>query len=528
MKQSLRPLRTFLFAVCLVPFGAAQDSSPSAQGLASTAEAAGSFTLHFDSSAFDTQAKGNFNGEVFVGFAKSGEPRAAVHQWFGAPPVLRFDLKQVKQGDVLQLTLDDVLRMDPPASSSSWVEDIDTEWKVQAFARFSPTAREAGLGVGDVYSEVQTITFDPGADGSIDLHLNQVVEETPFEETERVRLFKFTSPSLSKFHGFDYSMLAGVLLPKDYDPSKKYPVIYSVTGFGSDHRRISGWERRALRGGPLENCIVVVPNANNRYGHSVFCDSDSIGPWGKALVYELIPALEKAYGGAGAAQRYVTGVSSGGWSSLWLQVTYPEEFDSCWSHVPDPIDFHDFQTINLYEPLADGSPRNMYVDEAGQLRGLARRNGEIMLHYKEFAQRENVLNPGGQIRSFDGTFSPLAKDGTPRRVFDIETGEIDHEAAQAWRKYDISNTLLSGWEALKPRLKGRIHVYAGAEDTFFLEGAVERFQALAGEAGMLDDMVIEVVPGMAHSQHGPGFQSMLERIAKNAGMPAPEPARSGR
>ena len=128
-------------------------------------------------------------------------------------------------------------------------------------------------------------------------------------------------------------------------------MVYSITGFGGTAKSIAGWERRMREDSTLDGCIIVVPDASNLYGHSVFCDSDSIGPWGHALVYELIPALEEKFGGAGAEQRYATGVSSGGWSSLWLQVTYPQEFAGCWSHVPDPIDFFDFQQINLYEPL---------------------------------------------------------------------------------------------------------------------------------------------------------------------------------
>jgi hypothetical protein len=158
----------------------------------------------------------------------------------------------------------------------------------------------------------------------------------------------------------------------------------------------------------------------------------------------------------------------------------------------------------------------MYVDEAGQPRPLARRNGEVMLTYEDFARREHVLNPGGQIRSFDATFSPPGTDGTPGRVFDVETGEIDHAAAQAWRRFDLSFRLLNEWDALRPRLAGKVHVYAGEVDTFYLEGAVERFQGLAREAGLLDDMVVEIVPGMAHSQSRDGFEAMLARMRERA------------
>jgi hypothetical protein len=467
----------------------------------------GRFQVHFDDQVFD----GPFTGELFVAFVgpdERREPRKAMHAWFGAPPLLRFEVSEGK-GELLLNSTNSAA-----CSPSDWTEIQAGGWRVQVIARRSATGSKAGLSQGDVYSDVIEINYDPASKSAAGLRLDQVVGADTFTETDRVRLFEFVSPALSAFHGFEYTMQAGVCLPRNYKPGERYPVVYSITGFGGSARSIAGWERRAREGSALDDCIIVVPDASNLYGHSVFCDSDSIGPWGHALVNELIPALEAKFGGAGAEQRYTTGVSSGGWSSLWLQVTYPDEFAGCWSHVPDPIDFHDFQQINLYQPLADGTPRNMYVDEKGEPRPLARRGGRVALTYENFVRREHVLNPGGQIRSFEGTFSPLDADGKPSRVFNVETGVVDHEMAKHWRKYDISHILLTQWEELRGSLAGKIHVYAGEQDTFYLEGAVERFLKLAKKAGMLDEMVIEVVPGMAHSLHAPGQAEMERTIAE--------------
>jgi hypothetical protein len=474
-------------------------------GGASWSQDVGSFRVRLDEETFAEP----FSGTLFVAFAENGEPRRSMHGWFGAPPVLRFEVEDAAPGATLTLSHADATRMAP----ADWSEVRTGEWLVQAVARASRTGRQAGLGEGDVFGAAASIAYRPGADGVVDLALDTVVEPRPFPTSERLLRFDFESPSLSKFHGFPYTLRAGVLLPEDYGEDDSYPVLYVVTGFGGTHESILGWQGRIPAGSPLEDCILVVPDASNRYGHSVFCDSPSIGPWGEALVNELIPALERDLGGAGPEHRYVTGVSSGGWSSLWLQVAYPEAFAGCWSHVPDPIDFHDFQQIDLYQPLPDGSPRNMYVDENGEPRPLARSGGEVRLTYEEFVRREHVLNPGGQIRSFEATFGPLDENGEPKRVFDVETGEIDHAAAQAWREYDISHRLLTRWDELGPSLAGKIRVYAGEVDTFYLEGAVERFQGLAREAGLLEDMVVEVIPGMAHSLHQPGFQDMADTIA---------------
>jgi len=490
MRPFLRGATTLLSLVLLTPWAWTQGI--------------GSFDVRLDPEAFPEA----FSGEVFVAFAERGEPRRSMHGWFGAPPVLRFALEGVAGGETVSLH--------PARAAAShpvdWSDVEAGEWRVQAIARASRTGRQAGFGVGDVYSAVAEIAYDPEAEAAASLALDTVVEPTPFLETERVVLFELVSPALSKFHGFEYTLRAGVLLPENHGDEDSYPVVYSVPGFGGTHEGIYGWQGRGGEASPLDRCIVVVPDPSNRYGHSAFCDSESIGPWGEALVRELIPALEEEFGGAGAEHRYVTGISSGGWSSLWLQVSYPDEFAGCWSHVPDPIDFHDFQRIDLYEPREGGAPRNMYVDENGDPRPLARRGGTVLVTYEDFARRENVLDPGGQLRSFEATFSPPGPDGAPRRIFDVETGAIDHAAARAWRKYDISHLLLTRWDELRERLAGKIHVYAGEVDTFYLEGAVERFRALAGEAGILGEMVVEVVPGMAHSLYEAGHAAMVATI----------------
>jgi len=472
------------------------------------AQAGGVFAIHFDEQHFPT----GFSGDLIVAFSdpQAGEPRREMHRWFGAPPVMRIHVDAAAAGSELVVSHADARATYP----GDWWDVEPKDWKVQAIARTSRVGRQAGLDEGDVFSAAQAVAYDSESSDVVHLNLDQVVGMRPFRETERVRLYEFESEALTRFHGFPYLIRAGVLLPEGYDPDQTYPVVYSITGFGGTLDSVHRWAGMTPEGSPLGEAIVVVPDATNSYGHSVFCDSPSIGPWGTALVDEFAPAFDRDFGGAGPEHRYVTGVSSGGWSSLWLQVTYPDAFAGCWSHVPDPIDFHDFQRIDLYTPLPDGSPRNMYSDASGAEREVARIQMETPATYRDFVMHENVLNPGGQIRSFEATFSPRNVDGSPRRVFDVKTGDIDHQVAEAWRPYDISHTLLTNWNELRGQLAGKIHVYAGEVDTFYLEGAVKRFQAAAQKAGMLDEMVVEVVPGMAHELHGPGHAAMIETLSR--------------
>ncbi|WP_145183045.1 alpha/beta hydrolase-fold protein [Planctomycetes bacterium Pla163] len=530
MSTNLRhaPLGALPFALLAVAWTAPLTAAASAPVQDAPAAEIGTFELVFDATVFPE----GFEGDVIVAITqpgRRGEPRQVMHEWFGAPPMLRFAVDVEAGAEPLILRQEDALASFPkdwadfdwnlPAPGATDATDSAAapspgQWNVQAVARRSTTGREAGLDAGDVHSAVAKAVHRPDATGALRLVLDTVVAAEPFEETERIKLFEMTSPLLSAFWGFEYTVRAGVLLPLNHDPEKVYPVVYSVTGFGGTADDIRGWERRAREGSVLADCIVVVPDASNRFGHSVFCNSFSIGPWGDMLVREMVPALEARFGGGDLRHRYVTGVSSGGWSSLWLQVAYPLQFQGCWSHVPDPIDFHDFQGIDLYEPIDEKTPRNMYVDENGQPRPLARRGDEIMLTYEEFVRREHVLNPGGQIRSFEGTFSQLDENGLPQRVFDVETGVIDHAVARTWRNFDISLRLLNDWDELEDVLTGKIRIYAGEMDNFYLEGAVERFKGLAEAAGLLEHMVVEVVPGMGHSLHGAGYQDMLATIAR--------------
>jgi len=203
-------------------------------------------------------------------------------------------------------------------------------------------------------------------------------------------------------------------------------------------------------------------------GHSVFADSANNGPCGEALVKELIPEIEKRFRAIPHAYgRFVTGHSSGGWSSLWLQVTYPDVFGGCWSTAPDPVDFRAFQTMNIY------LDRNGHWTREGYPRPLARDNENVVVTFLQLNRWEYVAGYGSQLDSFDAVFSPRGADGRPQPIMDKLTGTIDPEVAEYWKRYDIRLVLEENWPSLGPKLKGKIHVLAGAWDTFYLKNAVE-------------------------------------------------------
>ncbi len=159
--------------------------------------------------------------------------------------------------------------------------------------------------------------------------------------------------------------------------------------------------------------------------------------------------------------RYVGGHSSGGWSSLWLQVQYPDTFGGCFSSSPDPVDFRDFQGTDLYAT----PPQSLYVDPQGSRRPLARNGDEVSIWYDRFAKMDYTLKRGGQLKSFEAVFSPLDAKGEPAEAWNWETGYVNPEVIQHWKKYDISLQLQEHWSTLKPKLQGKLHVIMGDKDS---------------------------------------------------------------
>jgi pimeloyl-ACP methyl ester carboxylesterase len=423
-----------------------------------------------------------FTGRVIVVLSKK-EIGAGVHSqnWFAPEPFFAQDVTAWPPHKALPFR--------PTASFPGPMSDL------KAGPYFAQLILDRNLGgqnpltsPGNLYSKAAKIEVDPIKPAEIRLHADQIVPEKKFAETQRVKLFEWESPLLTKFHGQPAKLRAGVVLPKSYaeNPDRKYPVVYEIPGFGGNHFVALGATSRAF--GDVE-MVNVILDPSCRRGHHVFADSANNGPVGAALTREFIPALEKQFRGTG--QRFVGGHSSGGWSSLWLQVAYPDLFDGVWATAPDPVDFRDFQRVNIYEKDA-----NIFRDEKGEPRPLARRDGKVVLLYQPFSDMEVVFGRGGQLFSFEAVFSPRGADGEPLKLWDRATGAIDPAVAASWRAYDIRLILEQNWPALSPKLKGKLHVVMGSEDTFYLEGATRLLKESLGKLG--SDAVVEIVPGKNH------------------------------
>ena len=453
------------------------------------------FAVRYSAAAF----AGPFNGRVIVSLSKtSTEPRFGPN-WFRPEPMFSQVFQNIKPDQVMQFGANAI------HFPANLAEMEAGDYFVQAVLDRNLGGRQFGGSVGNLYGEAIKVRIDPKVQSDIQLVCDKVVAGAPFRETATVKEVRMESKLLTAFYGRPTTLNAAVAVPTEWaqEPARKFPIVYEVPGFSGRHTSLSGstGQSKTRRNG--EPFLYALLDPDCPTGHSVFADSANNGPWGKALTTELIPYIEKQFRAVERPEgRFVTGHSSGGWSSLWLQVTYPEVFGGCWSTSPDPVDFRDFQRIDLYARNA-----NMFTDPAGQLRPLARRGDMPFLFYKAFSDMERPLR-GEQLGSFEGVFSPRGADGQPRKLWNRDTGIVDPSVAEAWKRYDISLILRTRWKELGPKLQGKLHIFTGDMDTFYLEGAVKLLQADMKSLG--SDAEIKIVPGDHGSMMTPGLRALLD------------------
>ncbi len=437
-----------------------------------------------------------YTGRVYIFLNNGPEPRRD-SGWFSPGQILARDVENWKPGEPLEFASTD-------KSVLTYPQPLDTQRLVkgsaQAVIRFNPFEREVASGPGNGYSQAVKIADAPVQHPV--LLVDRLVPPRRFIETDTRKEIFVHSKLLSDFYGRDISLSGAVFLPKSYrtNSTSRYPTLFMIPGFGGTHY-VTRTPRFAEEAGGVE-FIRVVLEPSCPLGHHVFADSENNGPVGQALVTEFLPGFDRAFRSVSDPRaRFLTGHSSGGWSSLWIQISHPDDFAGTWSTSPDPVDFRDFQQIDIYTPGT-----NMYVDAKGNERPLARMGLNPVLFYKNFCQMEDILGHGGQLESFEAVFGPTmrAADGStinsgvrrPRPLWDRKTGNIDTAVAKDWEKYDIHLVLERNWDQLGPKLSGKLHVYMGTEDTFYLEGAARLLKKSL--AKLKSDAVIELIPKKNH------------------------------
>ncbi|HEY6346853.1 MAG TPA: alpha/beta hydrolase-fold protein [Bryobacteraceae bacterium] len=363
------------------------------------------------------------------------------------------------------------------------------------------------LAPGNLYSDPQKLRIDSSSSVSISLDREIPPIERP-KDTKYVRHVKIQSQLLTRFWGRPMYLGAHVLLPQGFDdhPQARYPLVVSHGHFPSDFDgirseppdpnlepdyserfHISGYNRIqqqeayafyqkwAAPGFP-RLLIVEIQHANPYYDDSYAVNSANLGPYGDAVETELLPYIEKQFRAIGQGwARFTYGGSTGGWEALAVQVFHPDSYNGAFVACPDPVDFRAFTNIDLY------ADKNAYF-RSGPHKSVeqpAMRDylGRVTASQREMNYYELALGTksrsGGQYDIWEAVFSPVGPDGYPQRIFDKETGEIDPAVAQYWREhYDLRYILERDWAVLGPKLRGKLHIYVGSADTYFLNNAV--------------------------------------------------------
>ncbi|MAH65752.1 MAG: hypothetical protein CMJ27_05105 [Phycisphaerae bacterium] len=369
---------------------------------------------------------------------------------------------------------------------------------------------------GNPVSAITPVDFAPDRDRTFDLVVDRMLPDVELPTASNLKWIELDSPSLTRTLGRPIRHRAGVAFPPAYfdlDAKRRFwPVIYVIPGFGGDHRsatRYAAMLRDPAMRSYLPQAVWIVLDPEDRLGHHGFADGDNFGPRATALVEEFIPWLEKRFRLVPNSKgRFVTGHSSGGWSSLWLQLQHPGIFGGCFSSAPDPVDFAAFGTVdlgtdaNLFED-ADSNPRACYRAP------LTADRDHVMMTIAEEMEMEHALAPdftsGEQWAAWNAMFSGRdAASGLPVAAFDLETGLIDRGVIERdWSRYDIAALLAADPKRLAPIFRDKVRLLCGDRDSFYLDLAVERLaEAVAMERSRLESTegpgYIELVPGATH------------------------------
>jgi hypothetical protein len=433
------------------------------------------------------------------------------------------EIRNLSAGATIEVSSDTIAYPAPFATAPAG------DYQIMALLDVDHSFTYSDMGPGDVRSMVVAArNLKPAEPAQVKLTLSKlIVDEHPVADTDSIKLVTFLSPLLSAFWGRPILMRAAVVLPPGYQksPRTRYPTVYRVHGFGGSHSR--AWRDgpavfKKMSDGALPEMINVYLDGSCPLGHHEFADSTNNGPWGKALTTEFIPYLESKFRMDGVPRgRLLTGHSSGGWSTMWLQVTYPNIFGGTWSTAPDPVDFRSFSGADLTKYPAE----NFYQMAGRKPRNIFRYQGREVFSWKQYARYERVIGDyGGQLKSFEAVFSPRGEDGRPRELLDRDTGAIDPVVQKAWERYDISRILRDNWKTLGPKLRGKLHLIVGTADNFHLEEAVYLLRDRL--KGLGSDATFEFIEGRDHMNLYEG--DLADRIARDMYKVARPAAKSNR
>ena len=396
---------------------------------------------------------------------------------------------------------------------------------------------------GNVYSDVQKIQVgSTGTGPTVKLRINKVIEAQPRpQDTEWVKHVRIQSQKLTAFWGRPIYVYATVLLPKGYSEhaNVRYPTAYTFghnvpfnltpdstrvrnigqinpsTGVETGYDFYKAW----VSDGFPRFIAVSFEQATPFFLDSYSVNSASNGPYGDAMVEEIIPALEKQFRMIGKPYaRLAEGASTGGWQTLALQLKHPDFFGGAFVLQPDPIDFRRYQLVDIY------SDTNAFVMPNTQLTTTERPfkrtvEGQVTWSLRQMSLFEEVLGSRGrgnyQLVGWEAIYGPLDADGYPKPLWNKITGTIDRDVANYMKEngYDLREYAQRNWATLGPKVAHKLHFFAGDMDDFYLNLAVYKFEDFLKSTELGKNVPFTYGrPMKGHSWHAFPWAEMVRRM----------------
>jgi enterochelin esterase-like enzyme len=485
----------FIAAVAAVP--AAQTTIPQ--------QPAGAVVTPRIDVSFAKEARGEaVTGMVYVAISRDNQ-RSPIEQASptGAPLFSRY-VEALAPGAAVAITVDDrgypVRSLRDLPAGEYWLQPFvnvytrfpradgktvwlhNDQWEGQDWKR-SP---------GNVFGDPVRVKFDPTSTSPIRLVANKVIPPIRVPaDTEMVKRIKIQSAILTKWWGQPIYLGATILLPKDYDrhPDVRYPVNYIQGHFSlaapGGYGRGGEFDRLWMAEDTPRFLYVTLQHPSPYYDDSYGVNSENNGPYGDAIVKELVPAIEEKFRAIKEPwARMLSGGSTGGWIAAAHQVFYPDFYGGSFASCPDSVDFSYHQIVDVYKDA------NAYFVDKGWMKierpSERRPDGNIESMMKDENWFELVVGDhsrsGGQWDIWEATYSPAGPDGYPKRIWNKTSGEIDHAVAEQWKKYDLAYILRTNWATLGPKVASKLHIYVGDMDSYYLNDAVEKLNDFLSKA----------------------------------------------
>ena len=457
-------------------------------------------------------------GRLFVIIARANdpEPRLQVGSWRSRTEMLAIDVQGLQPGQAATV---DALMLGYPLKS---VRELPAgDYYVQAllnvYTRFQRSdgntiwahmdqweGQQFNKSPGNLFTDAGHFHLDPLTGYEIRLNLDhKIPTPLPPGDTQYVKHIKIQSKLLTQFWGQPIYLGATVLLPEGYEthPAAHYPVLYeqehfslrAPLGFATEQSpadlplregRISGpdlYKRWTAAGFP-RMIAVTFQHPTVFFDDSYAVNSANNGPYGHAIMNELIPYVEEHFRIIRQPYaRVLSGGSTGGWESLALQVYHPDFFGGTWTFYPDPVDFSRYGIVDIYNDVNAFLAPN--YDPPIPERPMSRTpEGQMDVTVRQMSQLEEVLGSHGrsgqQFEAWEAVYGPVGADGYPKPLWDKTTGKIDVTVANYMRDhgYDLRYYLEQNWATIGPKLAGKLYLYCGDMDNFYLNLAVYKLE----------------------------------------------------